>query len=161
MELSCLLIPRQHCHPQQGNPGCHGQLDILASSSRSQLLAHDRNPPRRANDLQVDLHLVLIACALPLTEGPAVDGSDDASLTRANAGILLTVQTILRWVSIAVLHYCLAENETRFWDGNGSFMGPGLNCLRGTTKGKSKLGKTSNSTSARLASTSWLLVFAP
>ena len=69
---------------------------------------------------QILSHVFLIVpvglLALPLADSPADDGSKDASLTVTHASILLVVPIILRWISITALHYCLAENKTRFWD---------------------------------------------
>ena len=80
------------------------QKVILAISFTFQILSH------------VFLIVFIALLALPLTDSPADDGSEDASLTLVNAAILLAVPIILRWISIAVLHCCLAGNETRFWD---------------------------------------------
>ena len=87
----------------------NGQLDfkqkvILGTSFTFQLLSH------------VFLIVPIALLALPLKDQRAEDHSEDASLTVAQASILLSVPIILRWISIAVLHCCLAENETRFWD---------------------------------------------
>ena len=85
----------------------NGQLDfkqkvILATSFTFQLLSH------------VFLIVSIALLALPLKDQTAADGNEDASLTVAQASILLSVPIILRWISISVLHCCLAENETRF-----------------------------------------------
>ena len=87
----------------------NGQLDlkqmvILGTSFTFQPLSH------------IFLVRPIALLALPLKDRTADDGSENASLTVAQASILLTLPIILRWVSIAVLHYCLAENEARFWD---------------------------------------------
>ena len=86
----------------------NGQLDfkqkvVLGTSFTFQLLSH------------VFLIVPIALLALPLKDLPAADGSEDASLSPVQASILLSVPIILRWISIAVLHCCLAENETRFW----------------------------------------------
>ena len=86
----------------------NGQLDfkqkvILGTSFTFQLLSH------------VFLIVPIALLALPLKDLPADDGSENASLTVAQASILLSVPIIFRWISIALLHCCLAENETRFW----------------------------------------------
>ena len=79
------------------------QKVILAISFTFQILSH------------VFLIVSIALLALPLTDNP-VNDREKASLTVANAAILLAAPIILRWISIAVLHCCLAENETRFWD---------------------------------------------
>ena len=87
----------------------NGQLDfkqkvILGTSFTFQLLSH------------VFLIVPIALLALPLRDRPALDGSEDASLRVTHALILLSVPIVFRWISIAVLHCCLAENETRFWE---------------------------------------------
>ena len=60
------------------------QKVILGTSFTFQILSH------------VFLIVPIALLALPLTDSPAVDGSEDASLTVARASILLTVPIILR-----------------------------------------------------------------
>ena len=74
----------------------NGQLDfkqkvILATSFTFQLLSH------------VFLIVSIALLALPLKDQTAADGNEDASLTVAQASILLSVSIILRWISISVL----------------------------------------------------------
>ena len=77
---------------------------ILGTSFTFQLLSH------------VFLIVPIALLGLPLKDSPALDGSENASLTASQASILLTVPILLRWISIPLLHCCLAENETRFWE---------------------------------------------
>ena len=39
--------------------------------------------------------------ALPLSDNPAADGSDDASLSPTQAGLLLVAPIVFRWISNA------------------------------------------------------------
>ena len=79
------------------------QKIILGISFTFQLFTH------------VFLFVSIALLALPLKDLPAND-SEYASLKVIHAVILLALPIVLRWISFLVLHYCLSENETRFWD---------------------------------------------
>ena len=80
------------------------QKIVLGISFTFQLFAH------------VFLMVSIALLALPLGDSPAEDGSEDASLAVLQAVMLIAVPIVLRWISIAYLHYCLSKNETKFWD---------------------------------------------
>ena len=85
-----------------------GQLGFLEKvvhgiSATFQMLAH------------LLLMVPIVFLALPKTDYPAADGSEDASLTPTQAGLLLTLPIAFRWISILILHCWLTKNETGFW----------------------------------------------
>ena len=78
-----------------------GFLDsvILGLSYSLQLLAH----------LFVVVTIGLLA--LPRTDNPAADGTEDASLSCTHAALLLFLPVVFRWISIDILFCYIVKNE--------------------------------------------------
>ena len=84
---------------KKGQMGIFDQV-IVGLSTTFQLLAHLL--------LMVPIGLL----ALPRKDQPAEDGSDDPSLTPAQAVFLVVTPIVFRWVSILCLHYYVVKNKT-------------------------------------------------